>query len=48
MAPDTTPPSGVTRYIQTARGPLTCGELPPLLAERVLGAEQDIADGKLA
>src|SRR5438552_35657 len=48
MAPDTTPPGGTTRYIQTTRGLLSYSELAPLLAERVLCAEQDIAEERFA
>jgi len=45
MAPDTAPPSGATRYLQTTRGLLTYSQLAPLLAERVLRAEREIAVG---
>ena len=45
MASDTTPPSGATRYIQTTRGLLSYSQLAPLLAERVLLVERDIASG---
>lgn len=45
MAPDTSPPSGATRYIQTTRGLLSYRQLAPLLAERVLRVEQEIAGG---
>ncbi len=45
MAPDTTPPSGATRYIQTTCGLLSYSQLAPLLAERVLRVERDIAAG---
>ena len=48
MAPETTPPSGATRYIQTTRGLLTYSQLAPLLAERVLKVRQKIADGEFA
>src|SRR5690349_22501106 len=48
MAPDTTPPSGATRYLQTTRGLLSYTELAPLLAERVFRAEEEIAEGKFA
>ena len=48
MAPDTTPPGGATRYIQTTRGLLTYGQLAPLLAEQVLRVERDIAAGAFA
>jgi len=43
MAGDTTPPSGATRYIETTRGLLTYTQLAPLLAERVLRVESEIA-----
>ena len=45
MAGETTPPSGATRYIQTTRGLLSYSQLAPLLAERVLFVERDIAAG---
>src|SRR5947207_15805893 len=45
MASETTPPIGATRYVQTTRGLLSYGQLAPLLAERVLVAERNIADG---
>jgi CRISPR-associated endonuclease/helicase Cas3 len=45
MASDTTPPSGATRFIQTTRGLLSYAQLAPLLAERVLMVEQNIAQG---
>lgn len=48
MAPDTTPPGGATRYIQTTRGLLSYSQLAPLLAERVLLVERDIAGGIFA
>ena len=43
MAPETSPPGGATRYIQTTRGLLSYSQLAPLLAERVLRVERDIA-----
>lgn len=45
MAPETSPPGGATRYIQTTRGLLSYSQLAPLLAERVLRVERDIATG---
>ena len=45
MAPDTTPPGGATRYIQTTRGLLSYSQLAPLLAEKVLLVERSIAAG---
>lgn len=48
MAPDTTPPGGATRYIQTNRGLLSYSQLAPLLAEQVLRVERDIATGAFA
>jgi CRISPR-associated endonuclease/helicase Cas3 len=48
MAPDTSPPGGATRYIQTTRGLLSYSQLAPLLAERVLRVERDIAAGNFA
>lgn len=45
MAPETSPPEGATRFIQTTRGLLTYSQLAPVLAERVLRAERDIATG---
>ena len=45
MAPETSPPGGATRYIQTTRGLLSYSQLAPLMAERVLRAERDIATG---
>jgi len=48
MAPDTSPPGGATRYIQTTRGLLSYSQLAPLLAERVLRVEHDIAAGNFA
>ena len=43
MAADTSLPGGATRYIQTTRGLLSYSQLAPLLAERVLRVERDIA-----
>ena len=48
MAPDTTPPGGATRYIQTSRGLLSYSQLAPLLAEQVLRVERDFAAGTFA
>lgn len=48
MASDATPPDGATRYIQTTRGLLSYSQLAPLLAERVLLVERDIAAGIFA
>jgi CRISPR-associated endonuclease/helicase Cas3 len=48
MAPDTTPPGGATRYVQTTRGLLSYSQLAPLLAEQVLRVERDIAAGTFA
>ena len=48
MAPDTTPPSGATRYLQTSRGLLSYSQLAPLLAEQVLRVEREIASGTFA
>ena len=45
MAPETSPPGGATRYLRTARGLLSYSQLAPLLAERVLRVERDIAMG---
>lgn len=45
MAPDTSPPDGATRYIQTTRGLLSYSRLAPLLAEQVLRVERDITAG---
>lgn len=45
MAPETTPPTGATRYLQTTRGLLSYSQLAPLLAEQVLRVERDIAAG---
>lgn len=45
MAPETTPPGGATRYLQTTRGLLSYSQLAPLLAERVLRVERGIAAG---
>jgi CRISPR-associated endonuclease/helicase Cas3 len=43
MAPETTPPGGATRYLQTTRGLLSYTQLAPLLAEKVLHVEREIA-----
>src|SRR5882672_2167435 len=48
MASETSPPVGATRYIQTTRGLLSYSQLAPLLAERVLVVERNIADGFFA
>ncbi|HXP60811.1 MAG TPA: Fic family protein [Dongiaceae bacterium] len=48
MAPEASPPGGATRYIQTTRGLLSYSQLAPLLAERVLRVERDIAAGTFA
>jgi CRISPR-associated endonuclease/helicase Cas3 len=48
MAPDTTPPGGATRYLQTTRGLLSYSQLAPLLAEQVLRIEREIACGTFA
>ena len=48
MAPDTSPPDGSTRYIQTTRGILSYSQVAPLLAEQVLRVERDIAAGVFA
>src|SRR5574341_1428879 len=48
MAPDTTPPGGATRYIQTTRGLLSYSQLAPLLAEQVLRVEREIASDAYA
>ena len=48
MAPETTPPAGATRYLQTALGLLSYSQLAPLLAERVLSVERDIASRAFA
>jgi CRISPR-associated endonuclease/helicase Cas3 len=48
MAPETSPPHGATRYLQTTRGLLSYSQLAPLLAERVLRVERDIAAGVFA
>jgi CRISPR-associated endonuclease/helicase Cas3 len=48
MAPDTTPPGGATRYLQTSRGLLSYSQLAPLLAEQVLRVEHEIASGAFA
>jgi len=43
MAPDTSPPSGATRYLETSRGLLSYSQIAPLLAEQVLRVEHEIA-----
>ena len=43
MAPETSPPGGATRYIETSRGLLSYSQLAPLLAEQVLRVEREIA-----
>ena len=43
MAPETTPPGGATRYLQTSLGLLNYTQVVPLLAERILRVERDIA-----
>jgi CRISPR-associated endonuclease/helicase Cas3 len=48
MAPDTTPPGGATRYLQTSRGLLSYSQLASLLAEQVLRIEREIASGTFA
>ena len=48
MAPDTTPPGGATRYVQTSRGLLSYSQLAPLLAEQVLRVERGIAAASFA
>ena len=48
MAPDTTPPGGATRYLQTSRGLLSYSQLAPLLAVEVLRIEREIASGTFA
>ena len=48
MAPETTPPGGATRYLQTTRGLLSYSQLAPLLAEQVLRVEREIAAGTFA
>jgi CRISPR-associated endonuclease/helicase Cas3 len=45
MAPETSQPGGATRYLQTTRGLLSYSRLAPLLTERVLRVERDIATG---
>jgi CRISPR-associated endonuclease/helicase Cas3 len=47
MADPTTRPIHATRSVETARGLLTYAELAPLLAERVLHAQEAIARGDL-
>ncbi len=48
MAPETTPPGGATRYLQTSLGLLSYAQLAPLLAERVLRVERELASGAFA
>ena len=48
MAPETSPPGGATRYLQTTLGLLSYSQLAPMLAERVLRVERDIAAGAFA
>ena len=48
MAPDTTPPGGATRYVQTSRGLLSYSQLAPLLAAQVLRVERGIAAASFA
>jgi hypothetical protein len=48
MAPETTPPGGASRYLQIALGLLSYTQLAPLLAERVLRVERDLASGAFA
>ncbi len=43
MAEDSTQPPHATRFIETTRGVLSYSQLAPLLAERVLKIQQDIA-----
>jgi CRISPR-associated endonuclease/helicase Cas3 len=45
MAEGSTSPSHATRTVETTRGVLTYAQLAPLLAERVLAVEQQIAAG---
>jgi CRISPR-associated endonuclease/helicase Cas3 len=46
MAGETTPPGGATRFIETTRGLLSYAQLAPLLAEKVLLIERNIAERK--
>ncbi len=46
MAEDSTQPPHATRFVETTRGILSYAQLAPLLAERVLRVQQDIADGE--
>ena len=46
MAEGSTSPDHATRTVATTRGLLTYAQLPPLLAERVLRVEQQIAAGE--
>ena len=48
MAEDSTQPPHATRFVETTRGILSYAQLAPLLAERVLRVQQDIADGVFA
>lgn len=48
MAEGSTSPGHATRAIETTRGILTYAQLAPLLAERVLAVEQQIAAGEYA
>src|SRR5882757_3766891 len=43
MAEDSTQPPHATRFVETTRGILSYAQLAPLLAERVLKVQQDIA-----
>ena len=46
MAQDSTQPPHATRFVETTRGILSYVQLAPLLAERVLQVQQDIAEGE--
>ena len=48
MAEDSTQPPHATRFVETTRGILSYAQLAPLLAERVLSAQEDIEDGVFA
>ncbi len=48
MAEDSTQPPHASRFVETTRGILSYAQLAPLLAERVLRVQQDIADGVFA
>ena len=48
MAEDSTQPPHATRFVETTRGILSYAQLAPLLAERVLRVQQDIAEGVFA